>query len=201
MHPHNMQFLRRSVVAALLVVPSFAHAHAVKVCVEDNADGTSTIYGGTTDASASATGTVSLEGVTYTFSGLATTLPATATTCAQWTSGSVANWMSVSVFVYAGAHHLRTNSPGSAHVMDPAGGGTLVLSFGYPDVDRDGVRDTGDNCPTVANETQIDTDGDAAGDACDGDDDGDGISTPRRLPAGLEPRPGGQRGRRRGGRV
>lgn len=53
------------------------------------------------------------------------------------------------------------------------------------DVDRDGVRDAVDNCPTVANANQANTDGDAFGNACDNcpavanndqlDTDGDGF--------------------------
>ena len=35
------------------------------------------------------------------------------------------------------------------------------------DDDRDGVLNTADNCPTVINATQTDSDGDGAGDACD----------------------------------
>ncbi len=44
------------------------------------------------------------------------------------------------------------------------------------DVDRDLVGDRFDNCPAAPNATQLDTDGDHAGDACDGDDDGDGYT-------------------------
>jgi len=43
-----------------------------------------------------------------------------------------------------------------------------------PDADHDGVSDGVDNCPSVANPDQKNTDGDAMGDACDADDDNDG---------------------------
>jgi hypothetical protein len=53
------------------------------------------------------------------------------------------------------------------------------------DVDKDGVVDAKDNCPTVANDTQLNDDGDPFGDACDAcphfesttthDEDGDAV--------------------------
>ena len=43
-----------------------------------------------------------------------------------------------------------------------------------PDTDMDGVLDTVDNCPTIANSDQADNDGDGIGDVCDDDDDNDG---------------------------
>ena len=45
----------------------------------------------------------------------------------------------------------------------------------YPDADVDGPADGVDNCPTVANTDQANYDGDAQGDACDSDDDNDGV--------------------------
>ena len=45
-----------------------------------------------------------------------------------------------------------------------------------PDGDSDGIPDAEDNCPTVANEDQADTDGDGIGDACEtADSDKDGF--------------------------
>ncbi len=48
---------------------------------------------------------------------------------------------------------------------------TLTSPF---DIDGDGVTQLADNCPLVANASQVDTDGDLLGDACQGDYDGDG---------------------------
>ena len=44
-----------------------------------------------------------------------------------------------------------------------------------PDTDSDGVLDDIDNCVSVVNPSQLDTDGDGAGDACDTDDDNDHV--------------------------
>jgi len=44
-----------------------------------------------------------------------------------------------------------------------------------PDHDYDGVADNEDNCPTVGNYDQADTDSDGIGDSCDPDADADGI--------------------------
>ena len=41
-------------------------------------------------------------------------------------------------------------------------------------MDRDGVGDSDDNCPAIANANQANNDRDTAGDACDDDDDNDG---------------------------
>jgi PKD repeat protein len=43
------------------------------------------------------------------------------------------------------------------------------------DSDRDGIADCIDNCPAITNADQRNTDGDAMGDACDDDDDNDGM--------------------------
>ncbi|MBF0192256.1 MAG: PD40 domain-containing protein [Magnetococcales bacterium] len=69
------------------------------------------------------------------------------------------------------------------HVSDPARLDLFFLQQGI-DTDEDGVTDSADNCPLVANTDQKDTDKDGAGDVCDVfvndaqeqlDSDGDGI--------------------------
>gem|GEM_PF-1451704 len=55
------------------------------------------------------------------------------------------------------------------------------------DTDTDAVGDALDNCPAVANSDQLNTDGDNLGNACDGDDDNDGLSDTQEASLGTNP--------------
>ena len=52
---------------------------------------------------------------------------------------------------------------------------TALGELGDTDFDNDGIEDSLDNCPRVANPDQADDDNDGIGNACDHDRDGDGI--------------------------
>ena len=81
--------------------------------------------------------------------------------------------------------------PATSDVVPDVGPADVPVDLGAPDTgppdvgppdtgpadsDSDGVKDDVDNCPSVANANQLDTDGDQFGDACDPDDDGDKIA-------------------------
>lgn len=78
---------------------------------------------------------------------------------------------------------VDTDNDGISDALEVAFGSDPQVSTSTPsepnDADFDGVADSNDNCPTVANADQADTDNDGTGDVCDttpnGDDDLDGF--------------------------
>ena len=55
------------------------------------------------------------------------------------------------------------------------------------DAHSDTVGDNADNCPAISNTSQTNTDADAEGDACDVDDDNDGLSDTAEVTLGTDP--------------
>ncbi|MDB4456223.1 thrombospondin type 3 repeat-containing protein [bacterium] len=80
-------------------------------------------------------------------------------------------WTYLAEAIYVGA------DPFTVTVTDDLGGTTeqvVSITITAPDSDGDGTYDFQDNCPSVSNADQANLDGDAFGDACDSDIDGDG---------------------------
>jgi thermitase len=65
--------------------------------------------------------------------------------------------------------------------------GRLNLFNMLSDGDGDTVISPADNCPDIANFDQANNDGDSEGDACDGDDDNDGLSDSLEISVGTNP--------------
>jgi len=63
----------------------------------------------------------------------------------------------------------------------------VAAIYGSIDTDKDGIPDAMDNCPNDANTGQEDTDGDGQGNACDQDDDNDGMPDTYETSNGFNP--------------
>jgi hypothetical protein len=85
-----------------------------------------------------------------------------------------------------------TDGDGISNLDEFTGGTSPTVDNEDPDAtaadsDSDGVADVSDNCPSDVNANQQDTDNDGAGNACDTDDDNDGMPDDFEVLYGLNP--------------
>jgi hypothetical protein len=73
------------------------------------------------------------------------------------------------------AQHVGDGADSDIFVDNVINGGIVVGAGVCTDADADGWPDSNDNCPATSNPSQANFDGDANGDACDIDDDNDGL--------------------------
>lgn len=93
-------------------------------------------------------------------------------------SGGAPDEVYVDFIVPAGEFNVRAVIQGTDPVDQSLDNNVAITHMFTPvfDDDRDGIENGNDDCPTSANTDQQDSDADMVGDACDEDDDNDGLS-------------------------
>ena len=93
-------------------------------------------------------------------------------------AGSTPEEVFVDFVVPSGPFNIRADIKGTdPQDTNPANDSTITkLVTPILDDDRDTIENEKDNCPLIVNKDQVDTDGDGLGNACDDDDDNEGVT-------------------------
>lgn len=111
------------------------------------------------------------------------------TSTISYTAGSVAatSTCRISVDTVSDTGGVYVNTSGNL-TSSAGNSGTATATLTVDDdLDDDNVKDSVDNCPAIANPDQADLDRDGQGNACDSDDDGDGMPDEFEIANGLDP--------------
>jgi hypothetical protein len=178
------------IIAFLLFAPSFVHASKVDLAISQDSIvfSDALVVGNEVRIYATVTneGDTDVDGYVAFYQG---SIPIGDSQVISIRSGSVPEEVFVDFIVPNGDFNIRAQIRGTDPADENTDNDVAVTRLLTPiqDNDRDGVENVSDNCPSVSNASQEDIDEDGKGNACDDDDDGDGITDDVETELGTNP--------------
>lgn len=167
-------------IFALLLTPAYGHAvdPDLGITASDIRFSESTLVSGDTVriyAAISNHGDIDTSGYVFFYQG---TQPIGASQVVTVSTGGIQDEVWVDFTVPYGSFNIRAEIKGQDPGDINSSNDLAITNLFTPieDEDGDGIEDDEDNCPNDANPGQEDSDGDGVGDACDDDDDNDGLT-------------------------